>query len=77
MIEIDFSFFALMYIGAGIAVILGLWIYYDKRDRVLYERIRLRSTFHCIKCGALYTKQGAPEVSACPECGFENAKLKF
>ncbi|MBC2593297.1 hydrogenase nickel incorporation protein HypA [Ruficoccus amylovorans] len=59
------------------AVILGLWFYYDRRDVRLYERIRVRHTFHCIKCGTLYSERGTREVSRCPHCGFENAKLKF
>lgn len=58
-------------------VILGLWFYYDYRDKALYERIRTRTTFHCIRCQSLYTRQGTEEISPCPQCGFENARLKF
>jgi rRNA maturation endonuclease Nob1 len=77
VIDIDFSVFTFLYVSAGMALILGLWFYYDRRDVSLYERIRVRHTFHCIQCGTLYSERGAREVSRCPHCGFENAKLKF
>ncbi|QYY35839.1 hypothetical protein [Ruficoccus sp. ZRK36] len=77
MIDIDFSVFTFLYVSSGMAVIFGLWLYYDRRDVRLYERIRVRHTFHCIQCGSLYSDRGRREVSRCPQCGFQNAKLKF
>jgi len=77
VIDIDFSVFAFLYVSAGMATILGLWFYYDRRDKLLYDRVRIRTTFHCIQCGTLYTEQGEHNHAACPHCGFENAKLKF
>lgn len=77
MIPIDFSWFALLYVGAGMALIFGIWLFYDIRDRKLYEEVRERVTFHCIKCGHIYTGIRGSDVSACPQCGFENTRLKF
>ncbi len=77
MISIDFSWFALLYVGAGSALIFGLWIFYENRDKRVYQAARERVTFHCIKCGELYTDSRQKEVSPCPQCGFENARLKF
>lgn len=77
MIPIDFSWFALLYVGAGMALIFGFWFYYDIRDYRLYQEVRDRVTYHCIKCGRIYTAHREKEVSACPKCGFENARLKF
>lgn len=77
MIPIDFSWFVLLYVGSGLALLFGFWLYYDLRDRRLYEEVRERVTFHCIKCGQLYTDRSTEDASACPQCGFENAHLKF
>lgn len=77
MIEIGFSWFALLYVAAGLLTVFGLWLYYDWRDKHLYERERARVAFHCIKCGQVYSERQRAEVAICPTCGFENQKLKF
>lgn len=77
MITLDFAWFAVLYTGAGLAMVFGLWLYYDLRDKRVYQEVRERATYHCVKCGTLYTDGREREVSACPRCGFENARLKF
>lgn len=54
-----------------------LWVYYDRRDRLFYDRKRRRITFHCIRCDHLYTEQAGTETAACPKCGHANSRLKF
>ncbi|MSU49140.1 MAG: hydrogenase nickel incorporation protein HypA [Opitutus sp.] len=59
------------------AVFLGLWYYYDRRDHQRFEHERRKTTFHCIRCDALYTAPKGTEMCQCPKCGYENARLKF
>ncbi|HZP60901.1 MAG TPA: hydrogenase nickel incorporation protein HypA [Opitutaceae bacterium] len=59
------------------AVFLGLWFYYDRRDHVRFEGERRKTTFHCIRCGRLYTASAGGELCKCPQCGHENSRLKF
>ena len=77
MIALDFSVFAALYVALGLLVILGLWFYYDRRDKRLYEEERAKMIFHCIKCGNLYSRVGTVETARCSRCGFENARLRF
>lgn len=58
-------------------VFLGLWLWYDRRDHLTFERERRRTTFHCIRCDCLYTIPVGHEVAKCPRCGHENTRLKF
>ena len=55
----------------------GLWLWYDRRDHHRFELERRRTTFHCIRCGALYTAPSGTELCKCPRCAHENARLKF
>ena len=61
----------------GLAFILGLWLYYDRRDINFYEAKRTMVVFHCVKCGQLYTALKGNEVAGCPACDFKNSRLKF
>ena len=54
-----------------------LWIYYDRRDRTLYEAERKKITFHCIRCNQLYTEKAGTDTASCPQCGHTNVRLKF
>jgi DNA-directed RNA polymerase subunit RPC12/RpoP len=64
--------------GSTLLGVFGfLWIYYDRRDRSLYELQRRRITFHCIRCDHLYTGVGSAETVPCPKCGHQNVRLKF
>ncbi len=59
------------------AVFLGLWIYYDRRDHARFEAERRHVSFHCVKCGHLYSVQGEHPSSDCPRCGQANERLRF
>jgi DNA-directed RNA polymerase subunit RPC12/RpoP len=73
----DFSFDVLLYGLAVLGLFGGLWIYYDRRDRALYDTQRRKITFHCIRCDHLYTEKSGTETAACPKCGHVNLRLKF
>lgn len=74
---LDFTTATVLYCTLAGGLFTGLWFYYDRRDYGLYERARRRKAFHCIRCDALYATIGAAELSACPKCGHENARLRF
>jgi ribosomal protein L40E len=59
------------------AAFVGLWLWYDRRDHRRFEAERRRTTFHCIRCDALYSAPAGAELCQCPKCGYENARLKF
>jgi DNA-directed RNA polymerase subunit RPC12/RpoP len=58
-------------------VFLAVWLYYDRRDHRRFEQERRKTTFHCIRCDALYVGSTGTEVAKCPNCGHENTRLKF
>lgn len=73
----DFSLHVVLYGLMVLGVISGLWIYYDRRDRALYDTQRRKISFHCIRCDHLYVEKDGTETAACPKCGHVNVRLKF
>lgn len=73
----DLSTGAVIYCVLVAAVFLGLWQWYDRRDHERFELERRKTTFHCIRCNALYTTPSGTELAICPKCGRENARLRF
>jgi hypothetical protein len=59
------------------AVFVVMWLWYDRRDHRRFELERRKTTFHCIRCDALYTAPTGVELCRCPRCGHENARLRF
>ena len=66
-----------VYLGFLAVVILGVWSYYDRRDHARFELERRKTTFHCIRCDAIYIAPTGTELAKCPRCGHENTRLKF
>ena len=58
-------------------VFAGLWLWYDRRADRRFELERRRTTFHCIRCDALYSAPSGSDVCPCPRCKHENARLRF
>jgi Zn finger protein HypA/HybF involved in hydrogenase expression len=73
----DLALGAVVYSLLALGFFFGVWIYYDRRDHALYDTERRKVTFHCIRCGQLYTAKSGTETAACPRCGHTNARLKF
>lgn len=73
----DFTFAVILYGVLALGVFLGLWLYYDRRDRSLYDVERRKITFHCIRCDHLYTQKAGTETAPCPKCSHVNTRLKF
>ena len=77
MFTIGFGVFVIAFLLIGMVFFITLWLYYDRRDKIFYDRQRLRHVHHCVKCGNLYATRNGSENTACPECGFENPSLRF
>jgi Zn finger protein HypA/HybF involved in hydrogenase expression len=73
----DFTAGVVVYCLLVLAFFFGVWIYYDRRDHALFERERRKLTFHCIRCGQLYTAKSRTGTAVCPQCGHTNARLRF
>jgi len=73
----DLALGAVVYCLLTLGFFFGVWLYYDRRDHALYDAGRRQVTFHCIRCGRLYTAKAGTEISGCPRCGHTNARLKF
>jgi predicted RNA-binding Zn-ribbon protein involved in translation (DUF1610 family) len=58
-------------------IVVGLWLYYDRRERTKYEAEARKATFHCIKCDNLYSSNQLSSSVDCPKCGHSNARLRF
>jgi ribosomal protein L37AE/L43A len=72
-----FTFDVVLYGLLVLGLFGGLWVYYDRRDRALYDRERRKISFHCIRCDHLYVEKAGTETAACPRCGHVNTRLKF
>ena len=76
MFTIGFDTFVTGFLVTGLLFFVGVWFYYDRRDRLFYDRQRLRRIHHCVKCGTLYASREAREKAECPEFGFRNPSLR-
>ena len=73
----DFTLGIVVY-GLAVLGLFGfLWLYYDRRDRTLFDTDRRQVTFHCIRCDNLYTEKTGVDLAKCPKCGHVNTRLKF
>ncbi len=77
MIPSDIGSALLLLVAGAIALLVALWVYYDRRDRRFYEGTRRQTTFHCLKCGHVYTSVEQHELCPCPRCGQSNPRLHF
>lgn len=74
---LDLTAAVVLYCALTGVAFVGLWLWYDRRDHRRFELERRRTTFHCIRCDALYSAQSGTELYTCPQCGHQNARLKF
>jgi DNA-directed RNA polymerase subunit RPC12/RpoP len=78
MISVGIEIFVSGFLAIGLLFFMLVWLYYDRRDRLYYDRQRIRHIHHCVKCGMLYTTaEEANQLAACPGCGFRNVSLRF
>ena len=77
MIEVSLEFFATVFVMIGMVFFVFLWLFYDRRDRIYYDRQRLKHVHHCAKCGHLYTSRFSTGTAPCPNCELPNPPLHF
>ena len=68
---------AVVYCFLVAGIFLALWMFYDRRDHLLFEHARRKSSFLCIRCSHIYAAPGSVDLWKCPRCGHENTRLKF
>lgn len=73
----DLTTAAVIYCVIVAVAFIGLWLWYDRRDHLRFERERRKATFHCIRCDALYSAPATSALAVCPKCSHENARLRF
>jgi hypothetical protein len=73
----DFTVGVLVYALLVLGLFGFLWVYYDRRDRTMYDAERRKITFHCIRCNTLYAEKSGSATAPCPKCGHVNVRLKF
>ena len=74
---IPFPLFFLVALLIGLLIVFGLWLFYDLRDRHLFDDQRRLRVFHCLHCDLLYAGTRAQPVCACPRCRRTHARLRF
>lgn len=77
MLEFSLQAAVTFFVVLGLLFFFGLWFYYDRRDKRYYDAQRHRRSFHCVRCGKLYSSLDRAETVLCPGCGFKNGSLKF
>ncbi|MBE7537484.1 MAG: hydrogenase nickel incorporation protein HypA [Opitutaceae bacterium] len=73
----DLTGAVVVYCGLVAALYLGLWLYYDRRDRTRFDRPRRKHVFFCVRCRHLYATASDADRVPCPRCAHENARLRF
>jgi hypothetical protein len=74
---LDFNTAAVTYCALLGVFFLALWLCFDRRDHRRFEQERRKAAFHCVRCDRLYVGSTGQDLCACPNCGHENARLRF
>lgn len=74
---IDLGLFLAFLVGLATLGLLGLQVWYDRRDVLLSDHRRINSAFACVRCAVIYVRPRRREEAACPHCGWNNVRLKF
>lgn len=73
----EFTVATVIYCLLVAGLFLALWLFYDRRDHRRFEVERRKTTFHCIRCDALYVAPADTAICPCPRCGHKNTRLRF
>jgi len=74
---VDLDAFLTFLAGLAALVVIGLQLWYDRRDELISDHRRLSSAFSCARCGLTYVRPRRREEAACPRCGWNNVRLRF
>lgn len=77
MIELTFNTVFILYLGATLTMILGIWIYshYRQKRRTFFTA---EQALHvCEYCHFAYVEDSIKELNRCPQCGLYNKENTF
>ncbi|MEI6283506.1 MAG: hypothetical protein WCP40_00195 [Opitutae bacterium] len=74
---IDLDVFLACIVAMVIGALFFLQFWYDRRDALLSDHRRLSSVFSCTRCSFTYVRPRRRAEATCPQCGWNNARLKF
>lgn len=77
MFSFPISWVILAFTAAGLSFLAAVWLYYDHRDKLYYDRMRVRRVHRCVRCDFVYTSRAVEGSEACPQCGQVNGPLQF
>ncbi|MCD8284077.1 MAG: hydrogenase nickel incorporation protein HypA [Opitutae bacterium] len=77
MFDVGIDVFFAAIIGIALVLFLLVGFFYNRRDRLTQDHLRITTVFYCIRCGEIYSRPRSREVAACPKCGLKNTRLKF
>lgn len=75
MIEVSLAGYCTLLVTTLFGLLLGLWLFYDHRDKKFYDTERSRWACRCRSCGKLYEANVNP--ANCPSCATSNPPLRF
>ena len=75
MITLDIAGAMTAYYLLSLAVVLGVWIYYNFKRRAWLPGPTKKIIYRCGKCQHFYVAAGGKE--SCPQCGYVNEQLQF
>jgi len=75
MLHLDIAGALTCYFVSGLALILGVWLYYSARRKAWLPAPTKKVIYRCSKCLHFYVESGSKEP--CPQCGRENEPLQF
>ena len=76
MLVVDIAQFFSLLLALGVLAVFGLWMWMDARTTKLRREAPTHS-YHCVRCGNLYSGPESATKIACPRCGFANISLKI
>ena len=81
MISVDIEFFFAALIACAVCVFLAYEIYWSLiENRSRGDDTRKQTLYCCVRCGKVYTRprdRDDEKTAPCPNCAFENIRLRF
>lgn len=81
MISVDIESFFASLIACAVGVYLAYEIYWMRMEnRSRRDDNRKQTLYCCVRCGKVYAKpreRDEEKTAPCPDCAFENIRLRF
>jgi hypothetical protein len=66
-----------LFLFVALLTLLGLHLFYDRRNSRTIRRGPPKAAHHCIRCDTLYTAPKDEGMHPCPKCATPNPRLKY